>query len=866
MNFRTDQSITEKPNYNRQYLMNSAQRVALSKELIEKGVNYGAPSQQGTGFTVKDGPQNIGYEGLYYLYINKQITREEFNEGVTRLEMNNTNWFNELYRNAINQNYTLSINGGSDRSAFYASLGYNNTASSAIGNDQKRLNALINMDYRLNKSMRWHIGLQASTLKNNGFYSSVNPEEYALYTNRELTADQYYSTLKGVNSVYLANNQLSSFVSNLKFNFRNEREHTGNTTNSKAVMFNTDLQIMLTKDLNFQTMLSGSFDGSAQERWADENSFYVAQIRGANLGELPKGSIFEQNSVLARGGILEREDMNREGYVFRNTLQYNKAFGGGQQHSLNLMGGFEMRSNTYKGVATKNYGYYPERGDIIDYDYSVVRTYPSSSDAFADKYYNKRTNTLSHFVSYYTSLTYSYKRKYTLNLNGRNDASNRFGQYTNGSFNPVWAIGARWDVLRENWFDNSFHWLNGLTIRSSFGFQGNIVEDVGPNLIAQYTSPVYNPLNGESYLSIKTMPYPDLRKEKTRTSNIGIDLSVLKNRVAVTFDYYYKYSKDLISKRTVPLEYGLTETYVNGSDMTNYGYDLSVRVIPVQTSNWMWSLQFNTSVNKNSIEKPRYTPTLKTLTNGTALVDGYPVDGFWSFQYAGLNHKTGRPMFKYLDVDSNLALLKNPDATQYMVYSGNSNPKISGGINTSLRYRNMSLAASFNVQLNYHLRLNPIMKAGTSGQYQAPAADKNASLFLVNRWKQPGDELYTDIPAIYASDEQISGTTFADQSIALLAGSWYRYTMYNYSDLRVVNGSHLRCNNIAFAYNFTKQQLGHIKGLSQLTLAANVTNPFVIASKKLHGQDPEKLSVTANETTSSLSRMRTVSISLNAGF
>jgi len=351
-----------------------------------------------------------------------------------------------------------------------------------------------------------------------------------------------------------------------------------------------------------------------------------------------------------------------------------------------------------------------------------VHTGSTVSDAFADKYYNKRTNTLTNFVSWFSSLTYSYKRKYTINFNGRSDASNRFGQYTNAAFNPVWAIGARWDVLAEKWFEHRLHWINGLTIRSSFGFQGNIVDNVGPNLIAQYTSPVYSPLNGESYLGIRTMPYPDLRKEKTRTWNIGGDLSVLNNRLSFTFDYYHKYSKDLISQRTVPIEYGTLQMYVNGSDMTNTGYDLSVRIVPVRTRDWSWSLQLNTSMNSNNVVKPQYVPNLNTLTNGTALVNGYPVDGFWSFRYAGLNHNTGRPMFKYMDVDTNLALLKNPDATQYLVYSGNANPRITGGISSSLRYRNFSLAASFNVELNYKLRLNPIMLSGGYGQYQAPGS------------------------------------------------------------------------------------------------------------------------------------------------
>ena len=873
INFRTDQSITEKPSYNKTNLMNSSQRVALSKAIIDAGVNYPTPNLQGNGIapgTPRDGPQNVGYEKLYYQYISKQITQQQFNDGVTQLEMNNTDWFGELFRYAVNQNYSLSVSGGSEKATFYGALGYNVTNNSARGNDQTRMNALLNMDYRLSSRMRWHVSLDATSMKTNGFYSDVNPEQYALYTNREIKADETYGVGYINNTIYLPNNLASvSYMSNLLFNFKNELAHTGNVVDSKRFTFNTDLQTTITKDLNWQMMFSQNFDRSTSERWADERSYSVALIRGANFGEFPRGSQFEQASVLARGGVLEREQMNRDGYLFRNTVNYNKLLGRSQQHALNLMGGIELRSNTYKGTATKNYGYFPDRGDVIDYDYSIVHSNGSSAsslDAFTNKYYNKRTNTLTNFVSYYTSLTYSYKRKYTINLNGRNDASNRFGQYTNASFNPVWAIGARWDVLGEKWLDK-LSWINTLTLRSSFGFQGNIVESVGPNLIAQYQVPVYNPLNGEAYLNIRSMPYPDLRKEKTRTTNIGIDLAVLNNRVAVTLEYYHKYSKDLISSRNTPIEYGTTVMLVNGSDMVNTGYDLSVRVMPVKSRDWSWTLQFNTSVNKNNVVKPKYSPTIKTLTNGTALVDGYPVDAFWSFRYSGLNHNTGRPMFKYLDVDTNLTLLKNPDATQYLAYSHNSSPKIYGGINTSVRYRNLTLGATFNIELDYYLRLNPIMLAGAYGQYQAPAADKNASIFLVNRWQKPGDEAHTDVPAIYSFDESISGPSiFNDASFSTLSTSWYRYTMYNYSDLRVVNGSHLRCNSIVLTYNFTRQQLAKLKVINQLTVSGNVTNPFIIASNKLHGQDPEVLTTDASAVTPTLTRMRTVSLSLNVGF
>ncbi|MBN9299197.1 MAG: SusC/RagA family TonB-linked outer membrane protein [Filimonas sp.] len=864
VNFRTDLSVTEKPSYNRTNVMNSSQRVALSKDIIASGVNYPAPvgSNTATGF---DGPANVGYEGLYYQYINKMISQEEFNAGVTRLEMNNTDWFDVLFRNAINQNYSLNVSGGTDKATFYGSFGYNKTLNSAIGNDMDRLTGMLNADIKLNNKMKWHIGIDAASLKTNGFYNGVNPQQYALSTNREIKADEFYAVGDNTIGIDYGNGNQQYFTSHLKYNFLNELAHTGNRVDSKRFNFTTDLTTQITRSLNWKIMLAQNFDRSSTERWADEYSYTVAKIRGANFGELPRGSVFEQYSILARGGIIEQEQMNRDATYLRNMLNFNKNLGKGGRHNLNFMGGLELRSNSYKGTSTKNYGYYPDRGNVIDYDYSIVRA-NNPNDIFANKYYNRRTDNVANFLSYFASLTYSYAKKYTINLNGRNDASNRFGQYTNASFNPVWAIGARWDVLAEKWFDRRFTWINTLSLRSSFGFQGNIVETVGPNLIAQYVTPVYNPLTGEPYLAIKTMPYPDLRKEKTKTTNIGLDLSFLKNRIALTVDYYSKYSKDLISQRTVPIEYGTTQMIVNGSDMTNKGYDISLRVIPVQTKTVTWTLTINSSINTNKVVKPQYQPNLKTLTNGTALVNGYPVDGFWSFQFAGLNHDYGRPMFRYLDVDSNLALLKNGNPTQYLTYSGNALPRYSGGINTSIRYKNITLSANFNTALGYKVRLNPLLLAGPGGQYQAPAADKNVSQALANRWRKPGDELFTNIPGVFPRDDS-PGLYIGDASLSTstVGNSLYRYTMYNYSDLRVVDGSHLRCNIINLVYEFTPKQLQMIKGISRLNVACSVTNPFLVANSALNGQDPEITTTDANTVTPNMPRMRTVTLSVNLG-
>ena len=154
---------------------------------------------------------------------------------------------------------------------------------------------------------------------------------------------------------------------------------------------------------------------------------------------------------------------------------------------------------------------------------------------------------------------------------------------------------------------------------------------------------------------------------------------------------------------------------------------------------------------------------------------------------------------------------------------------------------------------------------GRIGQLRIPDPEKNASTQLNKRWRQAGDEKYTDIPAILASDEDLS-QYLPDNSLSLSSsGEIYRYQMYNLSDLRVVKADHLRCNSICLAYALPKNQLYKIK-LTNLTFALTVTDPLIIKSKKLGKQDPETLSTSATNVIPVVDRQRKFSLSISLGF
>lgn len=869
VNFRTDISITPRRTYSQTDRMNSADRIALSKEIVESGVPF------------SKFPQNVGYEGAYLQLINKEISMDEFNEKVTRMEKQNTDWFKLLGRNAVSQNYSLSLSGGNDKLNFYGSVGFNKALSSYKGNDQSNKTINFSVDAKLRDNLRTKFQFSASQSETNAYYTGVNPEDYALNTSRIIAPDDWY--IINESKAYFQMDDGSAISREIRYNFLNELKHTGNENKNTKFQITGNLIWNITPEIKYELTAAFTRNSSEANIWADDHSYVVSKIRGANYGELVTGesdSWLTLASVLPYGGILNYNNTNQQSYTVRNQLNYGKVLDKDGNHALNIALGHEIRGNSYIGQQGTEYGYMPNRGKSVDYDYSQQANKDYILDIYKDINYRETANVPSYkerhstvltdqtenYLSYYATLGYSYSSKYTLSFNFRQDASNKFGQNTNNRFNPVLSAGIRWNVSEEN-FMRQFGWLSNLTLKASYGTQGK-APDISPNLIANFNI-APDVLTGEQYLSIKNLPNKDLKWEKTRSFNGGIELSVLNDRIYGSIDYYYKKTIDAITYVNIPIENGTSNMAVNNGSLVNKGYDISLTVIPVKTRDIRWSINATSGFNRNEIKDNVDNATLEKITDGSVIIEGFALNSFWSFPYIGLSEK-GSPKFAIIDqTPGSTTKVETGTLLDYMVYSGVKDPVFSGGLSTSLRYKQLTLSASFNFQLGHHKRLNPFMRSqstnGTSGQLRIPDPEKNASTQLNKRWRQAGDEKHTDIPALLSSDDDLS-KYLPDNSLTLSnSGQVYRYQMYNLSDLRVVKADHLRCNNICLTYALPKNQLDKIK-LSNLIFALTVTDPFIIKSKGLGKQDPESLSMNANSIIPVVDRQRKFSLSISLGF
>ena len=454
ISFSASLGFTGRPRYSQYNLMNSKERVGISKEVAEKGYLYDYI------------PYATGFEGALFDFYNMKITKSEFDAQVAKYETMNTDWFKLLCQNAFNQDYSASISGGNETVNYYTSIGYNNSKGTTKGDNSTSYSLTSNISARLTKKVRAYTRLSFSEQSSDGFYTT-NPYSYALETTRAIASDEYYTT---------KNNTIDGLSNNypLTYNIFNELAHTGNEAKSRNFSGNVGIDIDILKGLKLQTLFGMRYVNSTNYQWADERSYYIASIRGYDYGTVAPNSEEEKKSVLPHGGILNYSSTNNVSYTARAQFSYATLLGAMQQHAINAMIGYEANSNQYDGLSDVEYGYYPDRGMAISYEYDKESAGSGVlNNSSLDKHNVSRKNSKSNTVSAYATFVYALKNRYIFNANLRGDASNRFGQYTNHKFLPVWSMAARWKVNDEAWF-RGWKALDDFSIRFSYGQQGNI--------------------------------------------------------------------------------------------------------------------------------------------------------------------------------------------------------------------------------------------------------------------------------------------------------------------------------------------------------------------------------------------------------
>lgn len=830
ISYQHTSSISIRPHYDDFDLLNSKERVALAWENYEDGLSL-------WGGTYADGIS--GLEGLLNSYALGQISKDQLNTMVNKLEEVNTDWFKILFRNAYTQTHNLSVSGGTEKTNYYISLNYNGEEGVDKASEYKNYGGMVKLNTQLFQGVNMGAIVQVDRRDREMYHSSLDLFNYAVRSSRAIPLREDNGDLH----YYIGS--VSGRAS--KINVLNELANSGNESTQTDAKGIVNLTVNLYKGLKYEGLFSYASSHSTARDYATEKTAYVATIRGYGYGEGSEDNV--KKSPLPYGGVYNETTYEQRSSLIRNGLTYKGSLM--DDLSIDVLLGQEFRNTNYKGLTSNIYGYFHDRGNTF-YE-------PALGESTGHLKRNKTTRNLvdRSNISYYGVISAMYDNRYVLNANIRFDGSNLFGSNPKYRYLPLWSVSGRWIISNESFLsDNTL--ISNLALRASYGLRGNIVEDSSPSIIAAALPP--NAVTGLFEMEIQQAPNPDLKWETTASFNAGLEIALFDNRLSLDIDYYLDKSKDLIAYKGVSSVSGFSGKYVNYANVTNQGLDVALSGTILKSKDWNWTAAFNMGYVKNEVTKSKSTAQTKYLVQSVytpgEVYEGKPVNGMFSYRFAKLDGK-GMPMFydkdgNVLGVDSD-EIVNFPYDIENLKYEGTRDPMLSGGLNTRVAYKNVSLSMLFAFGLKNVVRLP------SRAYVSAPNSDENANSSIKDRWRPGQDNTGKTIPALSSGDGLIMT---ADDN-------FYATDWYNLSDATVVPGDYLRFRNLMIEYRLPLRWVNKVvigdKKLSSVTLKFQAQNLFVLADKRLKGYDPETINYTTNAY-GSLPLARTFTLGLNVNF
>ena len=816
VNYSGQLTLRKRPYYSdgKINLMNSAERVQFSQFLAEE--HYAYPSNM----------SKVGYEeALRQLYAG-EITRQEFNTAIEKMKKENTDWFSLLCRNSFSQDHSVSVSGGSDKVRYYTSLGVTKQDDVVRGARNNRYTAMAKINYDISSKLKAELNINGNISSRDYAASDLNVIDYAYNTNRIIparNADGSYFT-------YLKYNTGNDLYGNYPYSILKELDNSSTEQSSNTVITTLNLRYKPIEDLFFNAIFSANVSNSKIDEWHGEDSYYIYALRGT-VDETPKS-----NSYCPYGGELSRQHTSQKGWTARLQGNYNKYLDAGRKHNINVALGFEASSNKTDGDRYRQRCYFKDRG--MSFATNVPTSY-TNYWAWMQGNVPVITSAKTNMVSAYTTLTYGYKNLFSVNMNGRYDGSNKFGSRSNEKLLPIWSVSGNANLA--DIFDIKADWLDMLTLKASYGEQGNMLDDQASELIIRKGS--YDGFYNEFTSTVSNFANPDLKWEKTHSTNVGLETAFLHNRIQLGLEYYHKRTTDAFMNKTISEVNGFTSYVVNSGVITNQGFNITLTATPIKTKDFYWILSGNMSkiYNKVTTRPGAESYELNDFLTGKAVVEGMPVGTFYSYRFMGLSPVDGGPL---IDIwDERQAELKTADKytfyTSVLTPTGSREPSITGSFNTTFTYKQWRLGATFLYSAGAKTRLFRMFDGFSSGRVFR--SEVNANRDLLNRWMKPGDEERTNIPSIICGGSPhldvytkpwTENTNYYGPK--LHSNAW---TMYDYSDVRVVSANYLKFSNLNLTYEFSKKQLERMR-MQRLAITLSAYNIYTFCNKELRGQTP----------------------------
>lgn len=841
-----------RPTYNQFDILDSQNELSIYREMYEKGL---------VDITTSVRAEDYGVLGKMFNLISEHripwgpdgTLNEEF---LNQYENANTDWFDVLYRDfSLQQQHSVNLTAGNDNYNSYYSLSYLNDNGQTLADRVSRYAGVarntfffsdrFTLDTKITTSYRQQ-RLPGTTERDfdaiTGRYQrdfDINPLSYALNTSRSIRPFNPDGSLEYFRRSYAP------------FNILEEIEYNYIDVAVTDILGQADLTVDITDNLTIRSISQGRYATTRQEHVIHERSNQARAYRAVNTQFIRQSNplLFDDPDdpgalpkiVLPEGGFNYLDESTLQYFYTRNSLNWSRKIG--QDHEINALVGQELKYSDRSQRSADGVGVVYESGGVVNTSPDIVAFLNSQGielySLSADR---------ERFFGLFATAGYSFQEKYIVNGTVRYDGSNRLGTSRTARYLPTWNVSGAWNVTNESFFNVDA--INSLKLRATYGLSANLGPDVSALLNLQ-PEVTLRPTDTESYLFIEALENSDLTWEKLKEFNVGVDFSILNNRIAGTLDYYQRNSFDLIGVIQTSGVGGIAYQTGNYADLASQGGELLLNTLNVYTPNFSWSTGLNAAYTYDEITRLEFDPIIADAIRpeGAAVLGG-PRRGIYSAKFAGLNQigiptffdNTGEQVFAY-------DLQRREDLREYLQYEGPSEPRGAGGITNTFTYKNWTLSALISFKFDYKIRL--------SDAFEPNYTDFNSfSRDFINRWVVPGDEEITDVPVIL--DVRFTGNNPGADAF----DGANPYNLYNRSTVRVADGDHARLKNIQLIYNLPSQLLDRIGARSASLSVAGQNLLLLYSDERLNGQDPEFFEAGGV----ALPQPRQMTVSLNVGF
>ena len=694
---------------------------------------------------------------------------------------NNTNWKDEVYHTALNQNYNINVQGGDDVGMYNLSLGYTDGQSTARRNGFNRLNVRFNTDINVIRRLNTRFDMSYTKLNrdvfDNGAPQSLttgtisSPTFLALVKSPFLNPYTYNNVTGKLSSTLAeADDYLTLLDADLTLGNPTALLENGDAINKNRVEtthFNTVIapRYEFNDNLSLTETFSYTLDRVSQRYYRPKNGMPTFLIDGIGRVQNMAMSMFsKQTSVMSD-----------------TRLQWTKQL---REHSIDVYGG--MRYTSFSFDDNEPQGQYSSAGNDKTPNISTDMDFVDATG----------TDDAWRSITWYANADYNYRNRYYAQLTMALESCSRFGREADGlkiggvrwAMFPSLQLG--WVVSNEKWFnhaDEEKPWLNYLLLKAGFDLSGN--DDIN-NYAARTSFGVTKYLYKSTAAMLDNIGNESIKWEQTAKFNIGFKAAMLDNRLAVDFDYFYHHTSNLLTLKSFsnPVA-GINNYWSNGGSLSNEGFELNVSAKPLVAKNA--SLEVGAGVG-HYVNKVRTLPNDSRLyvggqknakgytssiygTDNIATIVGMPVGMFYGYKTAGVfasdaeaaaagkngylyltdatgahqDFRAGDVHFVDINGDGEIG-----EADKTII--GNPNPDIYGNIFATLKWKHLSLHVGLNYSLgndiyNYQRSL---LEAGSNFYNQTTA--------MTNRWRSEGQ--HTDMPRISYADP-MGNSRFSDRWI-----------------------------------------------------------------------------------------------------